>query len=105
MVRECLEPLHAGKQIACAFLRTRRKFGSAKIADHEGMAGQNEPRFLRTGVIGNYKRDVFRRVAGSVHYLDCDVSQFEHIAVADFVEWEVYIRASEQHVLRACGLS
>src|SRR5262249_41893835 len=69
------------------------------------MASQNETRFVRRGVVGDHKRDVLGRMSGSMQYLDRDVSQFEYVAVADFVEWEVYIRASEQHVLRACGLS
>ena len=43
-------------------------------------------------------------MAGSVQYLDRDVSQFDDVAVADFVEWEVYIRVSEQYVLRARSL-
>jgi len=99
IVRQRLELLNAAKEGARAVLCAGRKFGSTKIAHHERMTGEYEPRLIGTRVVGDEQRDMFGCVSRSMQDLDGDVSKFQHVAVTHSPERKGRVRLREKHIL------
>ena len=61
-------------------------------ADHQGVAGENEPRLVSPRPVAHQETDMLRRVAGRVQHRRHDVAKRENLFVAHAFERERNIR-------------
>jgi hypothetical protein len=97
-VGQPLQALQAHEQGECTIRWVVDKFGSADIADHQGVAGQNEPRLIRSRAVGDQEADMLGRVAGRVHHIDNDVAQRQAVAILHRMERESDLGTGVQDV-------
>src|SRR5487761_1344298 len=45
---------------------------------------------------------MLRRMAGGVEDFGCDVPQFEHVPIANPMEWKGHVRVGKEHVFGLC---
>src|SRR5437667_2698545 len=88
VIRKLLQGAHAAEQFLCAFFRAHGKFRAAEIADHEGMAGQDEPGLIRAGPVRHKNADVLGRVSRRVQHGCQDVSKRKDFSIPHASEWK-----------------
>src|SRR6185437_14379504 len=101
IVGECFQLLHAPEQVLRALFGVDGKLGSTEIADHQRVAGEDEPRLLCPRAVAHQQADVLRRVAGRVQHFGHDVAKRQHFLVACSSEGEGHLGVRCKHILGA----
>ena len=88
VVRQRLQPLQRSKKRAGTSRfgpdhsgRGLQQVGAAHVANEDEVARHHRDRFWASRTIDDNEREVFRRVAGSVHHVQADLAEPDHVTV------------------------
>ena len=98
MVGQGLQPLQAREQRSRAACGVFGEFGAPDIADHQRMAGQDEPRLVRPRAVGDDEAHMLRRMARRVYYIDDDIAERQPVSILCGMDRKNDIGPGVQHI-------
>ena len=82
IIGEFLQPLDTREELARAGLRLAGQFGSADVADHQRVPGQQKPRVGSAGLVRDQQGNVLRRVPRSMQHPGLYVAEIQQVSIA-----------------------